>query len=43
MSRTVSQTLLDAIANQQGETILRVKTWADLAAYNLAPTVAETT
>ena len=43
MSRSVSQTLLDAIANQQGETILRVKTWADLAAYNLAPTVAETT
>jgi len=43
MSRTVSQTLLDAISNQQGETILRVKTWLDLAAYNAAPTVPEQT
>jgi len=43
MSRTVSQTLLDAIQNQQGETILRVKTWLNLAAYNAAPTVPEQT
>jgi len=43
MSRTVSQTLLNAIQNQQGETILRVKTWLNLAAYNAAPTVPEQT
>jgi hypothetical protein len=43
MSRVVSQTLLDAIQNQQGETILRVKTWLNLAAYNAAPTVPEQT
>jgi hypothetical protein len=43
MSRTVSQTLLDAIENQQGETILRVKTWLNLAAYNAAPNTPEQT
>jgi hypothetical protein len=43
MSRTVSQTLLDAIENQQGETILRVKTWLNLAAYNAAPNTPEKT
>lgn len=41
--RTVDQTALNALANSTGTLILRVLTWADLTAYNAAPTVPERT
>ena len=41
--RAVSQTLLDALANSQGELILRVLTWENLAAYEAAPTTPDNT
>jgi hypothetical protein len=41
--RTIDATLADALANQKGETIIRVLTWADLAAYNAAPATPENT
>ncbi len=41
--RTLDPILTDALANQKGETFIRVLTWQDIAAYNAAPTVAENT
>jgi hypothetical protein len=43
MSRDVSETLLNALAAGTGERVLRVHTWADLAAYNASPTTPEAT
>jgi hypothetical protein len=42
MSRTLDPILQNALATQQGEVIIRVKTWANLAAYNSAPTAGTT-
>ncbi len=43
MPRSVSQTLLDAIQNQQGETIIRVLSWSDKTAYDASPNTPDTT
>jgi hypothetical protein len=43
MSRSIDPILEAALANQQGEVIIRVLTWADADAYNAAPTVPEYT
>ncbi len=43
MSRSVNQTLLDAIENQQGDIILRVLTWTDQADYIANPNTPDHT